>query len=179
MKNILTVFCLFLVAFYVISCTKGGDLVGESGNVYLVSATANSKLMTPPIDTTSTGTLSGVYDERTNIFTYTITWADLWRDSIYNAATKKNVATTAAQKDVLTKIKFYSSSTVADSGSLVRSISLTNTNRNSNVTYCYAGSKALTAAERADLYASKWYIVLATQKYPKGIIRGQLKPAKQ
>lgn len=179
MKNILTAFCLFLMAFYVLSCTKGGDLVRSSSNVYTISATANSKQLVPPIDTTSTGTFSGLYDEKTNIFTYTITWNDLWRDSIYNAVTKKNVVATAAQKDVLSYIKFYKSSAAADSGIVVRSMALTNANRSSTATYCFAGSKALTATEQADLYASKWFIVLATPKYPKGIIRGQLIPVKQ
>ena len=178
MKNILTAFCLLLVAFYVLSCTKGGDLEGDRGNIYSLSAVANSKLLVPPIDTTATGTLSAIYDNHTNIFTYTITWNDLWRDSIYNPVTRKNVAATAAQKDVLTYIKFYKSSSIADSGMVVRSMAITNTNRSSTATYCFAGSKALTPAEWADLYSGKWFIVLATPKYPKGIIRGQLVPVK-
>lgn len=179
MKNIFIAICLLLVAFYVISCTKGGDLVADRGNIYSVSAAANSKLLVPPIDTTSTGALTGIYDENTNIFTYTITWNDLWRDSIYNPVTKKNVVATAVQKDVLTTIKFYTTPAAADSGIVVRSMTLTNANRSSSATYAIAGSKALTPVERADLYAGKWYIVLATQKYPKGIIRGQLIPVKQ
>jgi len=179
MKNIFIAICLLLVAFYVISCTKGGDLVSDRGNIYSVSAAANSKLLVPPIDTTSTGALTGIYDENTNILTYTITWNDLWRDSIYNPVTKKNIVATAAQKDVLTTIKFYTSSAATDSGIVVRNMTLTNTNRSSSATYCFAGSKALTPAEKADLYASKWYIVLGTQKYPKGIIRGRLVPVKQ
>jgi hypothetical protein len=170
MKNILITVCFFLGTYYLISCTKGGNQDGFNGNIYTISATANSKLLIPPIDTTSTGILSGLYDEQANNFTYTIAWNYLWRDSIYNATTKKNIATTAAQKDALSYIKFYSSSAITDSGTLVRSQAVTNTNRNSNLKFCFAGYQGLTAAEKADLYAGKWYIVLATKKYPNGII---------
>ena len=43
-------------------------------------------------------------------------------------------------------------------------MTLTNANRDSSATYAFAGSKALTTTERANLYASKWYIVLGHTK---------------
>ena len=179
MKNILITVCFFLGAYYLISCTKGGNQDGFNGAIYSISANANSKLLVPPIDTTANGTLVGVFDEQSNIFTYTITWNDLWRDSIYSATLKKNVVTTTAQRDVLSTIKFYTSSTVTDSGKIVRSQLFASTSRSSNISFSMAGNIALSPIEKADLFANKWYVVLATQKFPKGIIRGQLITVKQ
>lgn len=178
MKNILTGVCFFLTAYCLVSCTKGGDQSGFSGNVYTVSATASSKQLIPSIDTTSTGTLAGLYDEQANILTYTIAWNDLWRDSVYDAVQKKNVVSTAAQKDTLAYIKLYDLASATDTGVLIRSQSVTNTNRTSSLTLSLASSTAFTLTERADLYSGKMYIVLSTKKYPTGIIRGQLNTVK-
>jgi hypothetical protein len=174
MKNILTGVCFILTTYCLVSCTKGGDQGGFSGNVYTISATASCKQLIPSIDTTSTGTLTGLYDEQANVLTYTITWTDLWRDSVYDAVQKKNVASTAAQKDTLSYINLYDLASATDTGILVRSQSATNANRSSSLALSLASSTGFTPTERADFYAGKWYIVLATKKYPKGIIRGQL-----
>jgi hypothetical protein len=47
-----------------------------------------------------------------------------------------------------------------------------------SVTLSLIGSNNLSDSEKQDLIAGKWYYTLCTQKFPQGIIRGQLNTAK-
>src|SRR4026208_2011028 len=87
-----------------IACTKGGTLKTINGDQYRVTSDASSKQMIPAIDTTSTGTFTGIYDEQTNILTFSITWTDIWRTT---------------SKDTISSINFYGPASATVNGPLV------------------------------------------------------------
>jgi hypothetical protein len=147
-----------------IGCTKGGKLERISGDQYTVTSTAGSKQLVPAIDTTSTGTFTGFYDEQSNILSFTITWNDLWR---------------TASKDTITSVTFYGPASAATNGALVRLLPFVSTNNAASAHLGLAGIRGFTTDEKKDFLEGSWYFTINTKKYPNGIIRGQLAATKQ
>jgi hypothetical protein len=147
-----------------VACTKGGKPDGVNGDRYTVTSTASSKQLVPAIDTTSTGTFTGLYDAQTNILTYTISWNDLWRDT---------------KKDTIISVRFYGSATAASNGTLVRSLPFTNTNSAGSINLGLSGGVGLMENEKKEFLAGAYYFTINTKRYPNGIIRGQLALSKQ
>ena len=162
MKRIITALTL-IAAVSIVACTKGGKLERISGDQYTITSRASSKQLVPAIDTTSTGTFTGFYDEQANILTFTIAWNDLWRTS----------------KDTITSVNFYGPASATANGALVRSLPFVSTNSASSVNLGLAGLNGFTLSEQTDLLAGAYYFTINTKKYPKGIIRGQLAVTKQ
>jgi hypothetical protein len=148
-----------IIVTMAIACTKGGKLERISGDQYTVTSTASSKQLVPAIDTTSTGTFTGFYDEQSNTLTFTIAWNDLWRTT---------------SKDTITSVNFYGPASAATNGALVRSLPFVSTNNAASVNFGLAGVQGFTATEKDDLLAGAYYFTINTKKYPNGIIRGQL-----
>jgi hypothetical protein len=163
MKRFIAAFILIAPVLF-IACTKGGTLKTINGDQYTITSNASSKQMIPAIDTTSTGTLTGIYDEQTNILTFSITWTDLWR---------------TASKDTISSINFYGPASPTANGPLVRSLSFVNTNNPGIANLGLAGLNGLTINEKKDFLAGNWYFTINTRKFPNGIIRGQLAATKQ
>lgn len=161
MKSIIT--ALTFAALLFIGCTKGGTLERINGDQYTITSAASSKQLVPAIDTTSTGTFTGFYDEQSNILTFTITWADLWRTG----------------KDTITSVNFYGPAGVTENGVLVRSLPFVSMNNESKVNLGLAGLNGFRAGEKKDFLAGAYYFTINTKKYPNGIIRGQLAVRKQ
>jgi hypothetical protein len=162
MKRIVTILTL-IAALSMIACTKGGKLKTISGDQYTVTSTASSKQLVPAIDTTSTGTFTGFYDEQLNILTFTITWNDLWRTG----------------NDTITSVNFYGPASTTSNGALVRSLPFVSTNNAAGVNLGLAGLNGFTISEKNDFLAGAYYFTINTKKYPNGIIRGQLAVTKQ
>jgi hypothetical protein len=162
MKIFITVLLISIVSM--VACTKGGELDSVNGDRYDVTSTANSKQLVPAIDTTSTGTFTGLYDAQTNILTYTLSWNDLWRDT---------------NKDTITSVRFYGPAMAASNGTLVRSLPFTNTNKAGSINLGLLGSTGLMENEKNDFLAGAYYFTINTKRYPNGIIRGQLAVTKQ
>lgn len=150
---------IICVIFLFNNCTKGGEPEGVNGLVYSVNANASSKQLVPAIDTTSTATLSGVYDANANTLTYTIAWTDLWRDT---------------KKDTITSISFYGPASATENGPLVRTLPFVNTNRNGSINLGLAGNTGITTDEKNAFMTGSWYFTINTKRYGAGIVRGQL-----
>jgi hypothetical protein len=163
MKRLSFIYILCLIAA-VSACTKGGKPTGVTGTVYSVTAAASSKQLVPAIDTTSTATFTGLYDEQANILTYTIAWNDLWRDT---------------QKDTITSISFYGPATATTNGPLVRMLPFINTNRIGSINLGLSGNTGLTEEEKSAFMSGNWYFTINTKRYSTGIVRGQLTLAEQ
>lgn len=163
MKRIIYSFT-FISAVLIVSCTKGGKLERVNGDQYTVTSTASSKQLVPAIDTTSTGTLTGFYDEQSNILTFTVAWSDLWR---------------VTSKDTITSINFYGPAGIAANGALVRSLPFVSTNNAASANIGLAGIKGFITSEKKDFLQGAYYFTINTKKYPNGIIRGQLAATKQ
>jgi CHRD domain len=159
MKYLLIVLFSFTIAFNISSCTKGGELDGVSGKAYTVTSSASSKQLLPLIDTTSTATLKGSFDDQTNILTFTLAWDDLWKDT---------------KKDTITGVNFYVSAAITANGPLVRALSYINTNRTGTTTLGLSGYSGLSNNEKTQFLAGSYYFIIATKRYPNGIVRGQL-----
>jgi hypothetical protein len=155
---------IFIVSIIAVACTKGGKLERISGDQYMITSTASSKQLVPAIDTTSTGTFTGFYDEQSNILSFTITWNDLWRTT---------------GKDTITSVNFYGPAGAATNGVLVRSLPFVSTNNAASANLGVAGIKGFTLSEQADFLQGAWYFTINTKKYPNGIIRGQLAATQQ
>ena len=155
---------IVIVTSMAIACTKGGKLERISGEQYTITATAGSKQLVPAIDTTSTGTFTGFYDEQSNILSFTITWNDLWRTT---------------SKDTITSVSFYGPATETANGALVRSLPFVSTNNAASANLGLAGISGFTMSENKDLLEGGYYFTINTKKYPNGIIRGQLAATKQ
>ena len=147
-----------------VACTKGGKLERISGNQYTITSTAGSKQLVPAIDTTSTGTFTGFYDEQSNILSFTITWSDLWRTT---------------GKDTITSVNFYGPAGTTANGPLVRSLPFVSTNNAASANLGVAGLRGFSMSEQADFLEGAYYFTISTKKYPNGIIRGQLTATKQ
>ena len=162
MKRIITALTL-IAAVSIVACTKGGRLERISGDQYTITSSASSKQLVPAIDTTSTGTFTGFYDEQANILTFTITWNDLWRTG----------------KDTITSVNFYGPASATANGALVRSLPFVSTNNAASANLGIAGLNGFTLSEKTDFLAGSYYFTINTKKYPNGIIRGQLAVTKQ
>jgi len=162
MKRIITALTL-IAALSMIACTKGGSLQRINGDQYTITSTASSKQLVPAIDTTSTGTFTGFYDDQSNILTFSVTWNDLWRTA----------------KDTITSINFYGPASATANGALVRSLAFVSTNSAASINLGLAGLNGFSISEKTDFLAGAYYFTINTKKYPNGIIRGQLAATKQ
>lgn len=143
--------------FLLFGCTKGGNLVSTNGPTYTVSGDASAQQMVPSGTSGATATFSGWYDENLNVLTFTVSWTNLFTGS-----------------DVATAIQFYGPASAGTNGALLRTINFSSTSPTASVNLGLGGNTGLSAAERSDLYAGKWYYVVYTQNQPGGVIRGQL-----
>jgi hypothetical protein len=155
---------IIIVTSMAIACTKGGTLERINGDQYTITSTASSEQLVPAIDTTSTGTFTGFYDEQSNILTFTIAWNDLWRTT---------------SKDTIASVNFYGPASATANGALVRSLPFVSTNNAASANLGLAGLKGFTISEKQDFLAGAYYFTINTKKYPNGIIRGQLAATKQ
>lgn len=162
MKIIIVVLAI-LATGAITACTKGGKLESIKGNQYTITSIASSKQLVPAIDTTSTGTFTGLYDAQANILTYTITWDDLWRDT---------------KKDTITSINFYGPATATVNGALIRSSPFVSTNKTGSINLGLAGISGFSEAEKNNLLSGGNYFTVNTKRFPAGIIRGQLTVSK-
>lgn len=147
-----------------IACTKGGNPEGVNGAVYTVTGNASSKQLVPAIDSISTGTFNGRYDEQARIFTYTIGWDSLWAIS---------------KKDTITAIQFFGPAAVAANGPLIKAVPTTSLNLRGSITLGSAGYAQFSDEQWQLLMDGKVYYVITTRRFPNGIIRGQLEAKKQ
>lgn len=151
-------------AYLFVSCTKGGVPDTVSGNRYDVTSNASARQLVPAIDTSSSGSLKGLYDEDANVFTYTLSWDDLWRDS---------------RRDTIISISFYGGATSSSNGVLIRTLPFVNPNRTGSINLGLLGNNGLREKEKADFLAGSYYFTINTKRFSTGIIRGQLAVKKQ
>ncbi|RXK83661.1 CHRD domain-containing protein [Filimonas effusa] len=168
MKKKLTIFLTASILLAAVgmetACTKGGTLTTITGSRYTITAAASAKQLVPAIDTSSTGSLTGLYDEDANIFTYTLSWNDLWKDS---------------RKDTITSISFYGPANAGANGQLVRTLPFVNPNKAGSINLGLSGNNGLKGNEINDFLAGTYYFTVNTKRYGTGIIRGQLSVQKQ
>lgn len=140
---------LTLLAFFsiaMIGCDK------EEDEGYDINATLNSsqEVPAPVVASTGTGTLTGSYDETTNMLDYNVTWSGL-------------TATASAAH-------FHGPALAGVTASPVITFVLNNNGTSGSA----SGNATLTDAQEQDLLAGRWYVNVHTPNNPPGEIRGQV-----
>ena len=130
------------------SCEKEDDDAAD--DTYTVSGNASGSQQNPAVATSATGTLSGSYNARTNMLTYTINWTGL--------------------SGVVTVAHFHGPAAVGSNAGPLVDIGIT-TNGISGST---SGSVTLADSTETHLLNGKVYYNLHTATNPNGEIRGQV-----
>lgn len=166
MKNTFFALCLF-AAYAIVSCTKGGTPVSLSGNTYTVSSSLNGAKVNPATtkDTTS-GILTGWYDEETKNLTFTLSYV-------------KDTSTVKA--DTLNSIQLYKQTPTTAGTVPARSFQITvaiaaagKTNLSGTLIRGVSGNTQFSSEEETSFISSGWYVLVVSSKFPKGIIGGQI-----
>jgi len=160
MKNTIFKFLMLCAVLNLWACTKGKELVSINGATYTVTGAADGTQMVPATGVNATGSLNGWYDEQVNVLTFTLSWTNIF---------------TGTPADPLTAVKFYGPAAAGTNGTLIKTISFSNANASGSVNLGLGGYSELSAAEKNILLNGNCYYQICTQKYPQGIIRGQLK----
>ena len=158
-----------LSAFLITGCTEGGELEGLTGNAFTVNSTLEAFEISPnpPSDATK-GTITGLYDEQANILTFTLTYT-------------KDVSVT--KKDQIVGVHFYKVKTEVGTAAPDRSFPVTinidgtdpkPVNVTGSLNLGLSGSKGFSSLEKTSFVAGDWYVVLLTEKFPKGIAAGKI-----
>ena len=138
---------LFFSMALVLSACKDDDDDKPNNEVKFENIAITGAQEVPQNNSTATGTLNATYNKDTKMLTYTITWSGV----------------------VATNMHFHKGAVgVAPPNNVVLPIDAPFTSPKT------ATSRALTAAEEADLLAGLWYVNIHSAQFPGGEIRGQL-----
>ena len=137
-----------VVSTLFVSCDKDDDIVDDQ--TYTISGNSSGSQVSPSNTSTATGTMTGSYNARTNLLSYTINWS--------------NLSATAGL------VEMYGGATAGVNGTLLFPLSITTP----GVTGSAGGSITLTDAQETDLLAGKTYYTVSSSTYPSGEIRGQV-----
>jgi len=138
-----------VVSTLFVSCDKEDD-DDMTDQTYSTAGNANGSQMNPSNTSTSTGTLTGTYNARTNVWQYNITWA--------------NLSTTAGL------VQVYGPAGVGVNGTLLFPLAITTPGTSGSA----SGNITLTDAQETALLANNTYFTISSTTFPSGEIRGQI-----
>lgn len=146
-------FLLALVAlcspFFLSSCLK--DKNNNKSDTYLITGNASGSQMVPPVALGGSGTISGTYDSKSRVLTYTSTWTGLsgipTSAGLYSGPVGVNGNATGSP--------WYLGLSAGSSGTL-------------------SGTVTLSVIQGAELIAGGLYYAYTTAANPGGEIRGQI-----
>lgn len=136
-----------IVSTVFVSCDKDDDVEDQT---YTTAGNASGSQMNPSNTSTATGTLSGTYDARTNVWQYTINWT--------------NLSATAGLLQV------YGPATAGVNASLLFPLAITTPGMGGSAT----GSVTLTDQQEVILLGNNMYYTISSATYTGGEIRGQI-----
>ena len=137
-----------VVSTLFVSCNKDdGDIDDQT---YAISGNASGSQVNPSNASTSTGTITGTYNARTNVLQYNIAWS--------------NLSATAGL------VQVYGPAAVGVNGNLLFPLAITTP----GVSGSANGNITLTDTQEAALLANNPYYTVSSANYPSGEIRGQI-----
>ena len=144
---------MILIAFLSFTVTSSDK---EEDETYDISATLNSsqEVPAPVVASTGTGTLTGTFNESTNMLSYNVTWSGL--TAMASAA------------------HFHGPAMAGATASPVVTFTLNNNGTSGSA----SGTATLTDTQEQDLLAGKWYVNVHTPNNGPGEIRGQVSATK-
>ena len=160
MKNIIFRFLILCTALNLWACTKGKELVSLNGATYTVTGAADAAQMVPSTGVSAVGNFNGWYDEQVNVLTFTLSWTNIF---------------TGTPADPITSVKFFGPAAAGTNGTLIKTVTFSNGNASGSVNLGLGGYAELSGAEKNAMLNGNCYYQICTQKFPQGIIRGQLK----
>jgi hypothetical protein len=131
------------------SCDKEDDDVNND-KTYAISGNASGSQETPAVTTSATGTLSGSYDSKTNMLTYSISWSGLSGNA--------------------TVAHFHGPALAGVAANPIHDISIATNGINGTA----SGTITLADSTESHLLNGKLYYNLHTVMHPNGEIRGQV-----
>lgn len=149
------IFAGLMISFIVTGCDDDDDDIAKEV-IYDLSGPANAanEIATTPVESSATGTISGTYNESTNLLQYKIDWSGLTSNA--NNAHFHGPATPQENKPPLIDIPY----TPTTSGSVSQSVTLTD-------------------EVEAHLLGGKIYYNIHSVTYPGGEIRGNILATKR
>jgi len=138
-----------VVSTLFVSCDKD-DNDSMTDQTYSTTGNANGSQMNPSNTSTSTGTLTGTYNARTNVWQYNINWT--------------NLSTTAGL------VQVYGPAGLGVNGTLLFPLSITTPGASGSA----SGNITLTDAQETALLANNTYFTISSTTFPSGEIRGQV-----
>ena len=151
-KNAMIVLLLMTTVLIFGSCLKDND----NAKTYLISGNANGSQVVPSAPSGASGTITGTYNSKTMVLTYTSTWSGL-----------SNIPSSAG---------LYSGAIGVNGSAAAPLWSLGISAGNSGTV---SGSVTLSSIAAAELVAGGLYYSYATSTYPGGEIRGQITATEQ
>ena len=146
---LITIFCAFAL---VLSACDDDDDDTPSNEVRFENLALTGANERPPATTNNTGTLNATFNKDTKVISYVVTWTGFAPTAMHFHKADPSIA-----------------------GPVV--IGVAGTGSPSTFTSPVTGTtRALTAAEEADLLNGLWYFNIHSVQYPAGEIRGQLVP---
>jgi hypothetical protein len=138
-----------IVSTLFVSCSKE-DNGGMTDKTYSTTGNADGSQMNPSNTSTGTGTLTGTYNARTNVWQYNISWT--------------NLSTTAGL------VQVYGPAGVGVNAALLFPLSITTPGASGSA----SGNVTLTDAQETALLANNTYFTISSTTFPSGEIRGQI-----
>ena len=138
-----------VVSTLFVSCEKD-DNDDMSDQTYSTTGNANGSQMNPSNTSTGTGTLTGTYNARTNVWQYNINWI--------------NLSTTAGL------VQVYGPAGLGVNGTLLFPLSITTPGASGSA----SGNITLTDEQETALLANNTYFTVSSTTFPSGEIRGQV-----
>lgn len=136
-----------VVSTLFVSCDKEDDIDDQT---YTISGNASGSQVSPSNSSTSTGTMTGTYNARTNVLQYNIAWS--------------NLSSTAGL------VQVYGPAAAGVNASLMFPLAITTP----GVSGSANGNITLTDTQEAALLANSVYYTVSSTTYPSGEIRGQI-----
>ena len=143
---------VFLFSILVGAGCKKDEVVEDHD--YTISGSASGAQEVPAVATGATGSITGNYNDVTNVLTYSVTWTGL--SGTANAA------------------HFHGPALPGVSAGVIVPFTIANNAATGNL----SGTATLTDAQEVDMLAGKWYYNVHTTANPGGEIRGQLTATK-
>ncbi len=140
---------VLVVSTLFVSCDKEDD-DDMTDQTYSTTGSASGSQMNPSNTSTSSGTLTGTYNARTNVWQYNISWT--------------NLSTTAGL------VQVYGPAGVGVNGTLLFPLSITIPGASGSA----SGNIMLTDAQETALLANNTYFTISSTTFPSGEIRGQI-----
>ena len=141
-----------VVSTLFVSCDKEDD-DDMTDQTYSTTGNASGSQMNPSNTSSSTGTLTGTYNARTNVWQYNINWT--------------NLSTTAGL------VQVYGPAGVGVNGTLLFPLAITIPGASGSA----SGNIMLTDAQETALLANNTYFTISSATFPSGEIRGQITSA--